>query len=351
MVDVVQLKFLQKSNEDQMMSLSKLFTKSPLVVHRYLSRTVFPTHMRSQRKKISASGQAVGGDMLFGRRVGFSGTLAMGARTMRAFARAPARDDAEAGAFAELVDALVWQGGEPAYEKPAEEEPAEEESSEEKTSVAALLVSGVARAGAALRHPKRAAEVQLGDDALVEMLAACAGSVKRVGAAETLRRREVRLRAAGDANAAAVRALSAEARDPRHARVSASVSHPYEASEKSETSSNREDVSPTTEETKKTNDADAETSSNLSLNFDPSVRLARPTSALAAATRLGVDLARRAHDHEPARDTTFDTPLPYVEHRTLARCTAHAAASRMVIHTPHETARAATRPAGAPVRW
>ena len=169
------------------------------------------------------------------------------------FARVPARDDAEAGAFAELVDALVWQGGEPAYEKPAEEEPAEEESSEEKTSVAALLVSGVARAGAALRHPKRAAEVQLGDDALVEMLAACAGSVKRVGAAETLRRREVRLRAAGDANAAAVRALSAEARDPRHARVSASVSHPYEASEKSETSSNREDVSPTTEETKKTN--------------------------------------------------------------------------------------------------
>ena len=217
------------------------------------------------------------------------------------FARVPARDDAEAGAFAELVDALVWQGGEPAYEKPAEEEPAEEESSEEKTSVAALLVSGVARAGAALRHPKRAAEVQLGDDALVEMLAACAGSVKRVGAAETLRRREVRLRAAGDANAAAVRALSAEARDPRHARVSASVSHPYEASEKSETSSNREDVSPTTEETKKTNDADAETSSNLSLNFDPSVRLARPTSALAAATRLGVDLARRARTTTPPR--------------------------------------------------
>lgn len=30
--------------------------------------------MRSQHTKISASGQAVGGDMLFGRRVGFSGT-------------------------------------------------------------------------------------------------------------------------------------------------------------------------------------------------------------------------------------------------------------------------------------
>ena len=243
-------------------------------------------------------------------------------RTWWAPSRAPARDDAEAGAFAELVDALVWQGGEPAYEKPAEEEPAEEESSEEKTSVAALLVSGVARAGAALRHPKRAAEVQLGDDALVEMLAACAGSVKRVGAAETLRRREVRLRAAGDANAAAVRALSAEARDPRHARVSASVSHPYEASEKSETSSNREDA--TTEETKKTNDdADAETSSNLSLNFDPSVRLAHPTSALAAATRLGVDLARRAHDHAAARATRLAAEselAPTAD--ALARCRA-----------------------------
>ena len=112
------------------------------------------------------------------------------------FARAPARDDAEAGAFAELVDALVWQGGEPAYEKPAEEEPAEEENSEEKTSVAALLVSGVARAGAALRHPKRAAEVQLGDDALVEMLAACAGSEARGRRGDSAAARG-RLRAAG----------------------------------------------------------------------------------------------------------------------------------------------------------
>ena len=73
-VDVVQLKFLQKSNEDQMRSLFDLWVKSPQVVHRYLARTVFPTHMRSQQQKISASGQAVGGDMLFGRRVGFSGT-------------------------------------------------------------------------------------------------------------------------------------------------------------------------------------------------------------------------------------------------------------------------------------
>lgn len=73
-IEVVQLKFLQQSNQEQMTNLYKLWVKSPRVIHRYLKRSVFPEHMRSQRQKISASGQAVGGDMLFGRRVGFSGT-------------------------------------------------------------------------------------------------------------------------------------------------------------------------------------------------------------------------------------------------------------------------------------
>ena len=116
------------------------------------------------------------------------------------FARAPAGDDAETAAFTDFVDALVWPAGPRADETTS--------SGCNASSIAALLVSCVARAGAALRDPKRTAEVQLGDDALAEMLAACAGSVKRVGAAETLRRRELRLRAASDANAATVRALS-----------------------------------------------------------------------------------------------------------------------------------------------
>ena len=73
-LEAVQLKFLQQSNEDQMQTLYTLWRKAPRVIHRYLSRSIFPVHMRSQRTKISASGQAVGGDMLFGRRVGFSGT-------------------------------------------------------------------------------------------------------------------------------------------------------------------------------------------------------------------------------------------------------------------------------------
>ena len=71
---VVQLKFLQKSNDEQMDKLFALWRTEPLVVHHYLETLVFPTHMRSQRLKISASGQSIGGDMLFDQRVGFSGT-------------------------------------------------------------------------------------------------------------------------------------------------------------------------------------------------------------------------------------------------------------------------------------
>ena len=72
--EVVQLKFLQKSNEEQMEKLFDILKYEPLVIHYYLQKNIFPLHMRSQRMKISASGQAVGGDMLVGKRVGFSGT-------------------------------------------------------------------------------------------------------------------------------------------------------------------------------------------------------------------------------------------------------------------------------------
>ena len=71
---VVQLKFLQRSNADQMDRLYGLWRREPHAIHHFLGASVMPTHMRTQRLKISASGQAVGGDMLFPRRVGFSGT-------------------------------------------------------------------------------------------------------------------------------------------------------------------------------------------------------------------------------------------------------------------------------------
>lgn len=72
--EVVQLKFLNKSNEEQMLKLFSLLKLEPLVIYDYLQRSIFPLHMRSQRMKIQASGQAVGGDMLVSKRVGFSGT-------------------------------------------------------------------------------------------------------------------------------------------------------------------------------------------------------------------------------------------------------------------------------------
>jgi len=72
--EVVQLKFLSKSNAEQMQKLFALWQLEPLVIQHYLNIFVFPAYMRHQRQKISASGQTVGGDMLFGRRVGFSGT-------------------------------------------------------------------------------------------------------------------------------------------------------------------------------------------------------------------------------------------------------------------------------------
>jgi thioredoxin len=72
--EVVQLKFLQKSNQEQMQKLRTMWTTEPLVLHYYLAKFIFPEHMKSQRLKLSASGQSLGGDMLVGRRVGFSGT-------------------------------------------------------------------------------------------------------------------------------------------------------------------------------------------------------------------------------------------------------------------------------------
>lgn len=46
----------------------------PDVIHWYLNEFIFPAYMRHQVIKLSASGQELGGDMLFSRRIGFSGT-------------------------------------------------------------------------------------------------------------------------------------------------------------------------------------------------------------------------------------------------------------------------------------
>jgi hypothetical protein len=91
--EVVPLRLLKRSNEDQMNKLYKLLypsiyrhfyprigdfdthrNKLPDVIHWYLNEFIFPAYMRHQVIKLSASGQELGGDMLFSRRIGFSGT-------------------------------------------------------------------------------------------------------------------------------------------------------------------------------------------------------------------------------------------------------------------------------------
>ena len=231
------------------------------------------------------------------------------------FTRAPPGDDAEAVAFADFADALVWPAGDPteasetaglgssgARARWTPTIPPEHASRGASPSpVAALLVSCVARAGAALRDPKRTAEVQLGDDALAEMLATGAGSVKRVGVAETLRRRETRFRAASDATAATVRALrggdsiSGHASPTFDASAADDSTRRRHSADASATRSSRDANAPTTETPPETPPSPEDAGASAG------VHRATLTSALASATRAGVDLCRRAHDHAAAR--------------------------------------------------
>eukprot|EP01083_Nonionella_stella_P030773 84290_1 len=73
-VEVVPLRLLKQSNDDQMLKLFNLIRKLPDCIHWYLTEFIFPAYMRHQTTKLSACGQEIGGDMLFGRRLGFSGT-------------------------------------------------------------------------------------------------------------------------------------------------------------------------------------------------------------------------------------------------------------------------------------
>eukprot|EP00949_MAST-11_sp_MAST-11-sp1_P002253 g2253.t1 len=71
---VLDLELLQIGDEKQMGSLFALLRNERDVIHHYLSKVVFPRCMHQQRLKISSSGQELGSDILFGRRLGFSGT-------------------------------------------------------------------------------------------------------------------------------------------------------------------------------------------------------------------------------------------------------------------------------------
>lgn len=72
--DIWPLHLLDLKDDQHMGTTYKLLRNIPQVIQYYLDTFVFPLTMEHHHEKISASGQDLGGEMLFGRRVGFSGT-------------------------------------------------------------------------------------------------------------------------------------------------------------------------------------------------------------------------------------------------------------------------------------
>jgi hypothetical protein len=72
--EVWPLHLVDLGDEEQMSALFGLLRRQPQVVRHYLFERVFPRTMEFQQMKLSACGQELGGDLLFGRRIGFSGT-------------------------------------------------------------------------------------------------------------------------------------------------------------------------------------------------------------------------------------------------------------------------------------
>ena len=72
--NVLNLELFQLTDLKQLNNLYTLIAMEPSVIHFYLRDIVFPKTMQQQRVKISSSGQELGSDILFGRRLGFSGT-------------------------------------------------------------------------------------------------------------------------------------------------------------------------------------------------------------------------------------------------------------------------------------
>lgn len=72
--EILPLKLLKQANTVEIAKLFKSIRKTAEVIHFYLTESLFPTFMKHQNIKLSASGQELGGSILFDRRVGFSGT-------------------------------------------------------------------------------------------------------------------------------------------------------------------------------------------------------------------------------------------------------------------------------------
>ena len=68
------LHLIDFKDRDQFEVLYKLLGKLPQVLEWYLTNIVFPVTMRFQQQRLSSCGQELGGDLVFKRRLGFSGT-------------------------------------------------------------------------------------------------------------------------------------------------------------------------------------------------------------------------------------------------------------------------------------
>ena len=73
-VEVWQLQLLDMADEEQEEMVYKLLYKQPKLIEYYLHNFIFPETMENQPLRLSATGQELGGNLLFGRRLGFSGT-------------------------------------------------------------------------------------------------------------------------------------------------------------------------------------------------------------------------------------------------------------------------------------
>ncbi len=66
---------MDPKDKEQFKVLYPLLRKLPHAIMHYLHELIFPEALEHQGLKLSTCGQELGGDILFGRRIGFSGTL------------------------------------------------------------------------------------------------------------------------------------------------------------------------------------------------------------------------------------------------------------------------------------
>lgn len=72
--DILPLHLLDMRDAGYLDLLYRILLHCPHVVRFYLANLVFPEHLAHQHMKLSANGQDVGGELLFSRRIAFSGT-------------------------------------------------------------------------------------------------------------------------------------------------------------------------------------------------------------------------------------------------------------------------------------